>query len=211
MADWIPGDTINCVYLVMVVVGLLYTILQLIGADFGADLDVGAPDIDFDIGDFHIGGVSIDIDAPDVDIGSGMLHLPALSPFTIASAMTGAGAAGIVANLAFNVSWLASLFWAAGGAFLLGGVIQLFVGSFLLKSQGSSQVRVSQLAGAIAEVTVPIERERNGQIAFVVQGRRVTYRARSEGHVDIPRGAQVTIIRMVGGTAVVRLLVEEER
>jgi hypothetical protein len=58
--------------------------------------------------------------------------------------------------------------------------------------------------GTIAEVTIPIPADSNGQIAFVFQGRRVTYSARSTGDQSIPRGAQVQIVRVVGGTAVVR-------
>lgn len=214
MADWIPGDSINCIYFVFVMIGLVYTVISVIGADLGGDVDVGGPDLDFHIGDFDIAGihvpdVDLGVDAPDIDVGGEAFHLPALSPFTVASALTGAGASGIVATLVFNVSWGVSILWALGGAVLLGGAIQLFVGSFLLKSQGSSQLQVGQMAGKIAEVTVPIESQRNGQIAFVVQGRRATYRARSAGETEIPRGAQVEIVRVVGGTAVVRRLEEE--
>ena len=80
MFEWVPGDTINCVYFTFVCIGLIYTIISLIGADFGGDIDVGGPDFDFHIGDFDIGGVDIPeidigMDAPDVDVG-GPLQLP---------------------------------------------------------------------------------------------------------------------------------------
>jgi membrane protein implicated in regulation of membrane protease activity len=209
MLDWIPGDSINCIYFALVAVGLIYTVIALIGADFGGDVDVGGPDIDFHIGGFDVAGVEVPpldlgVGSPEVDIGGASLQLPSITPFAIASFITGFGAAGIIANLAFDVSALASLLWAALGGLVLGGATQLFFGVFLLRSQGSSEVRVAGLAGIVAEVTIPIPAHSNGQVAFVYQGRRVTYSARSSENREIPRGAQVKILRVVGGTAVVR-------
>jgi membrane protein implicated in regulation of membrane protease activity len=209
MFDWIGGNSINCIYFAFVAVGLIYTIIALIGADFGGDVDVGGPDIDFHVGGFDVAGfdvpeVDLGVDSPDVDIGGASVHLPSITPFTISSFITGFGAAGIIANLAFHVSAIVSLLWAALGGFVFGGLTQLFFGVFLLRSQGSSEVRVGGLAGTVAEVTIPIPPESNGQIAFVYQGRRVTYSARSSRNQEIRRGTQVQILRVVGGTAVVR-------
>jgi membrane protein implicated in regulation of membrane protease activity len=209
MFEWIPGDSINCIYFALVAVGLIYTVIALIGADFGGDVDMGGPDIDFHVGGFDVAGVEVPeldfgVDSPEVDIGGASLQLPSITPFTIASFITGFGAAGIVANLAFQVSALVSLLWAALGGLVLGGATQLFFGVFLLRSQGSSEVRISGLVGTIAEVTIPIPADSNGQIAFVYQGRRVTYSARSAGKQQLLRGDQVEILRVVGGTAIVR-------
>ena len=214
MFEWVPGDSINCIYFALVAVGLIYTVISLIGADFGGDVEVGGPDIDFHVGGFDVAGIEVPgvdlgVDSPDIDIGGASLQLPSITPFAIASFVTGFGAAGIVANLAFQVSALASLLWAALGGFVLGGATQLFFGIFLLRSQGSSEVRVVGLTGTIAEVTIPIPAKSNGQIAFVYQGRRVTYRARSAEKQAIPRGSQVRILRVVGGTAVVRAAEDE--
>ena len=208
MADWIPGDTINCVYMALVAIGLIYTVISLVGADLGSDVDVGGPDLDIHIGELdiagvHVPGVDIGVDAPDVDVGGG-LQLPAISPFSIASFVTGFGAAGMFANLAFGVSAVRSLLWAGLGGLLLGGAMQIFFGAVLLKSQGSSEVRLARLRGRVAQVTVPIRQGSSGQVAFVVRGRRVTYGARAEGDEEIARGAQVEIIRIVGGSVIVR-------
>ena len=78
--------------------------------------------------------------------------------------------------------------------------MQFFFGAILLRSQGSSEVRVSAMEGTLAEVTVPIPEESNGQIAFIAQGRRVTFVARDADNGAIPRGRQVEIVRVVGGT-----------
>lgn len=214
MANWVPGDTINCVYFAMVAIGLLWTVISLIGADFDTDVDVGGPDLDFHVGDFdvagvHVPGVDLGVDSPDVDVG-GAVHLPSISSFAIAAFITGFGGAGIIANLAFGVSAAISLLWAVLGGLVGGGAMQILFGAILLKSQGSSEVRVSNLKGMHAEVTVPIEEGANGQIAFVAAGRRVTYSARAVGDVSIGRGEQVEIVRVVGGTAMVRPAVDEE-
>ena len=212
MAEWVPGDSINCVYFALVAIGLIYTVISLIGADFGSDVDLGGGDFDFHVGEFDVAGVHVPdmdfgMDAPDADVG-GAIDMPSLSPFAIASFITGFGAAGIIANLAFEVSAIISLLWATLGGLLLGGAMQFIFGAILLKSQGSSQVRVAQMKGTIAEVTVPISAGGNGQIAFVAQGRRVTYVARAAGDTAVPRGEQVEIVRVVGGTAVVRRIEE---
>ena len=212
MAEWVPGDSINCVYFALVAIGLIYTIISLIGADFGSDVDLGGADFDFHVGEFDVAGVhvpdlDIGMDAPDVDVG-GAIDVPSLSPFAIASFITGFGATGIIANLAFEVSAIISLLWATLGGLLLGGAMQFIFGAILLKSQGSSQVRVAQMTGTIAEVTVPISAGGNGQIAFVARGRRVTYVARAAGDAAISRGEKVEIVRIVGGTAVVRRIEE---
>jgi membrane protein implicated in regulation of membrane protease activity len=213
MAEWIPGDSINCVYFALVAIGLAYTIISLIGADFGGDVDVGGPDIDFHIGDFdvgdiHVPAVDLGVDAPDVDVG-GSIHMPSLSPFAIASFVTGFGAAGIISSLGFAVSWIVSLLWATLGGLLVGGAMQFLFGAILLRSQGSSEVRVAQMQGTRAEVTVPISEGGNGQIAFVAQGRRVTFVARAADSGTIARGVQVEILRVVGGTAVVRPVADQ--
>jgi membrane protein implicated in regulation of membrane protease activity len=203
MAEWVPGDSINCVYFALVAIGLIYTVISLIGADFGSDVDLGG----FDVAGVHVPDMDIGMDAPDMDVG-GAIGMPALSPFAIASFITGFGASGIIANLAFEVSAIISLLWASLGGLLLGGAMQFIFGAILLKSQGSSQVRVARMKGIIAEVTVPISAGGNGQIAFVARGRRVTYVARAAGDTAIPRGEQVEIVRVVGGTAVVRRIEE---
>lgn len=208
MAEWIPGESINCVYFALVAIGLAWTIISLVGADFGGDVDVGGADLDFHIGGFDVAGVHVPeldfgVDAPDVD-GGGSVHLPLLSPYVMASFATGFGAAGIISTLAFNATAFVSLIWATLGGILLGGAMQFFFGAILLRSQGSSEVRVSSMEGTLAEVTVPIPEESNGQIAFIAQGRRVTFVARDVDNGAIPRGRQVEIVRVVGGTAVVR-------
>jgi hypothetical protein len=110
----------------------------------------------------------------------------------------------MISNMAFNASAGISLLWALFGGLLVGGVMQLFYGGVLLKSQGSSEVRVSKLAGKIAGISIPIAEGGIGQIVFVSQGKRVTFAARSANNQPISRGTQVQIVQIVGSTALVR-------
>lgn len=214
MSAWGAAEWINCVYFAAVAIGLIWTILSLIGADFDTDvdLDVGGPDLDIHLGDFDLGGVHVPdmdvaLDSPDVPAGGGV-NLPSISSFTISSFLAGFGGAGIIANLAFEVSIWWSVVIATVGGLVLGGAMQFIFGAVLLKAQGSSEVRVSSLRGVVAQVTVPIAPKRLGQIAFVSGGRRVTYPARAESDFELARGAQVRIVQMVGGTALVRQIEE---
>ena len=215
MFDWGAAEWINCVYFAAVAIGLIWTVLSLIGADFDTDvdLDVGGPDLDFHLGNFDLGGVHVPdmdvaLDSPDIPAGGGV-NLPSISSFTISSFLAGFGGAGIIANLAFQISIWWSVVVATAGGLLLGGAMQLIFGAILLKAQGSSEVRVSKLRGAVAEVTVPITAGGLGQIAFVSGGRRVTYSARAESGEEVARGARVSVLQVVGGTALVRQVEEK--
>jgi hypothetical protein len=50
----------------------------------------------------------------------------------------------------------------------------------------------------------PIPVDSVGEVAFVAQGGRVTYTAKSAGPSPIARGTTVVIEKVVGGVAVVR-------
>ena len=77
-----------------------------------------------------------------------------------------------------------------------------------IKPQGSSEVRVAEMAGTIAEIITPIPENGLGEIAFVAQGGRMTYSARHNHNGKIDRGTPVRILRVVGGIAYVEPIVE---
>ncbi|MGQ9628184.1 MAG: hypothetical protein ACUVV0_14935 [Anaerolineae bacterium] len=192
--------TLNCIYFLLVAVGVIYTLFILIA---GGLHEIQLPDIDIDVGE--IGGVNM----PDVHVetpGSfdhGEVGLTSLSPITIASFVTGFGAFGIISTQMFNVSPKASILWAALGAFLVGGVVHIaFI--YVFAPQTSSEVRLAELVGKAAEVTVPIPAEGTGKITLIARGARVTYGARSATGRPIGRGTIVTIEEMAGSMALVK-------
>ena len=150
---------------------------------------------DTDVGDISFG----DVDSFDM----GSVEVSPISPITISTFITTFGGIGIIARQAFGFAVPASLITATGSGLLLSGLMFLFYSKFLIGSQGSSEVRVQQLVGQTAEVTVPISEKGVGEIALVAQRARVTYPARSSRGTAIERGTLVVIDQMMGTQALV--------
>jgi membrane protein implicated in regulation of membrane protease activity len=157
----------------------------------GADIHIGGPDI-------AVGG----IDTPDVSVSP-------LSPITIASFVTTFGGIGVLCLQFFQIDPRMSLVWATGGGLAVSGVMFLLYGQVLVRLQGSSEVRRSEIIGLEAEVTVPIGENTPGQVTYSTKSGRMSSMARSVNGVAIPRGQFVKIVRMVGQVVLVRLLDSE--
>jgi hypothetical protein len=184
-------DTLNCFYLVLVGAGVLYGIVIVVTGGIH-DLG-GAIHLPFDIG-MH--------GAPD--LGRGDTSVPSLSPVTIASFVTAFGASGIFATVGFGAPGGVSVLIAAVGGFVMAAIAHFAFGYFLIAPQGSSEVTERDIIGATAEVTAPIPINGTGEVAFIAQGGRVSYPARSLDRVALPRGTTVTVIEMVGSIVGVR-------
>jgi len=184
---------LDCAYFLAFGIGLLWAIFIVVTGGLGGDVDV--PDVDMP--DFDVG----DVDTFDV----GSVEVSPISPITISTFITAFGAVGIISRQLFDIAGPISLLWSTLGGLLLSGVMFLFYSRFLIGSQGSSEVRVSQLVGLIAEVIAPIPEDGVGEIAVVAQGSRVTYPARSSQGTAIRRGSLVVIDQMLGTQALVSL------
>jgi hypothetical protein len=182
---------LDCAYFLSFAVGLIWALFVVISGGLGGDVDVP----DADVSGFDVG----DVDGFDV----GSVDVSPISPITISTFITTFGAIGIIARQLFDVTGPFSLLWSTGGGLLLAGAMFLFYSRFLIGSQGSSEVRVGQLAGLTAEVIAPIPEDGIGEIAVVAQGSRVTYPARSSRGASIKRGALVVIDQMLGTQALV--------
>ncbi len=185
-----PGLTV--VYLALLGVGILYAVFILIG---GGLHDVHLPHLDLPLGG-HVdlpGGV----DTPEVGV-------PSLSPITIASFVTAFGGFGLIAQGLLEVSARWSLLWAAGGGLLVAVIAHFAFGYFFIAPQGSSEVRFKDVVGAVGEVSTPIPAEGLGEVAFVAQGGRVSYPAKSAAGVAIARGTTVVIEQLSSGVVIVR-------
>ena len=170
-------------YLVLLGIGIVYAVIILIGGGLG---EVDVPGIE-------LGG----LDGADTNI-------PALSPVAIASFVTSFGAFGLIALGLFNVSSAWSLAWAAGGALVVAVVAHFAFTYFLIRPQGSSEVRTTDIVGTVGEVITPIPADSVGEVAFVAQGGRVRYPAKSATGTPIARGTTVVIEKLVSGVVVVR-------
>ena len=206
--DLLAGfSVLNCIYLSLVIVGVLYGLFLLIA---GGLHEISLPDIDLDIGDVDLGGlhlpdmpIHLDIDSvPSFDHGE--VGVPSLSPVTIASFITAFGAFGLIATFLFNVPEKTSLLWAGLGALVVAAIAHFAFGYFLIAPQGSSEITVRDIVGKTGEVITPIPATGTGKIALVARGTRVTLGARSTTGAPIPRGTLVVVEDMVGVIALVR-------
>jgi membrane protein implicated in regulation of membrane protease activity len=202
--------TLNCVYLALFFVGLGYAIFIAIT---GGLSDIDMPNVDVDIpqidlpgdvdipgADIHIGGPDIaagGIDAPDVSVSP-------LSPITLATFVTVFGGVGVITTQLFNVSPGVSLVISVVSGLISGGGMYLFYSQFLIRSQGSSEIRHGELIGLEAEVTVPIGENVTGQVTYLTKSGRMSSMARSTDGRPIPRGQLVEIVRTSGPQVLVR-------
>jgi membrane protein implicated in regulation of membrane protease activity len=184
------GNTLNCLYGIMLGLGFLYSLLLVIGhgagdllGDVGLDFDIDA-DLDLDGG--------IDTDSAD---------LLDISTLAVASAITAVGALGIISR-AMGVGQAGSLGISIVGGLVVGAFAQAFFVYILAPTTGSVR-SADELIGAIAEVITPIPEDNLGQIAVVASGSRVTMGARTTDGTIVSRGTTVKIQRIVGGVAYV--------
>jgi len=189
---------LNLLYLALLAIGVIYAVIILIGGGLG---NLHLPGLDIDVGGHEIGPVHVDVGA---DVGHPEVKVPSLSPVTVASFITAFGAFGLIATGLFEASSRASLGWAAAGGVVVAVIAHFAFGYFLIAPQGSSEVRIKDIVGAVGEVITSIPPDSVGEVAFVAQGGRVTYTAKSAGGSPIARGTTIVIEKVVGGVAVVR-------
>ena len=189
---------LTLLYLALLGIGIIYAVIILIG---GALHDVHIPGLDLHVGAHEIGPVHVDVGG---DVGHPEVNVPSLSPVTVASFVTAFGAFGLIALGLFDTTARWSLAWAAGGGLVVAVIAHFAFGYFLIAPQGSSEVKLRDIVGAVAEVITPIPADSVGEVAFVAQGGRITYTAKSASGMPIARGTTVVIEKVVGGVAVVR-------
>jgi hypothetical protein len=208
------GSALNCVYGAALLIGFLYALFLLLfqgvghafdlhGIElFGHELDLGglfdSPGGHIDIGAGH----GIDVDHAGHDVSG--LSMLAISGFT-----TAFGAFGLASATLLKAPPILSLLAASIGGVLVGGAAQIFFIQVLSQST-SSNIQLSSIKGTSAQVTVPIPATGMGQIAFVLNGQRMTLSARSSARVDVPRASQVVIDSILDGIAYVSLDTETE-
>jgi len=216
MGDILSANGLNCIYFVLFIIGVGYAIFILISGGLSEidlpQVDVDIPqinlpgDVDIPGADIHLGGPDIaagGLDAPDVSVSP-------LSPITIASFITAFGGIGVIASQFFKIDARWSLLWATGGAVVLSGLMFLFYSQVLIRSQGSSEVKASEIVGLPAEVSVPIGKGVTGQVAYATKAGRMLSMAKAVDGEEIARGQLVKIVRVVGPIALVKAISTEE-
>ncbi len=130
-------------------------------------------------------------------------HFPFFSPLALATLFACIGGYGLIALYGFRASDAASILAAIPAAVATAYLITYAGWRIVGSSRGSSQIRLQDLAGAHAEVITPIPKDGLGEVAALVGGQRYTAPAREAHGREVPRGAQVKVLRMVGSTLLV--------
>ena len=178
------GFSAFAVFLGIASIGFLILVVSFLSGELFEHGDLAGHDADFH-GDVHGG--------PGVSIFSTRI----LSVFV--TAFGGFGAIGIHLGHSVEVSTAMGV----GGGLVFGTIIYLFA-SFLFSQQASSEVRVSDLAGSTAQVSVAIPKAGLGQVRCTMGESVVEKIARSQDGEPIPVNTLVKIEAVVGETVVVR-------
>jgi hypothetical protein len=170
------------VFLGIAAFGFFFLLFSFLGGDLFGHGDLGGHDIGAH-GEVH-GGVSF-------------FSTRVLSVFV--TAFGGFGAIGTNLGYSTGVSTVMGL----GGGVLFGGMIYLFA-SFLFSQQASSDIRMSELVGGTAQVTVAIPKGGVGQVRMTMGESAVEKIARAHDGGEISVGTLVKIDSVEGEAILVR-------
>ena len=175
------------------------------GHDVSHDLHVGH-DAGHDVGAGHEVGLGHDMGHPDV-----ATHLSPFSMPVLSTCMVFFGGTGLLLEKALPVRLPSIIAVPIAGAsgFVFAALAFVAIDAFMRHAQGTSHISAHQLAGVEAEVITPIPAEGLGEIAYSTPTGRASCPARAEEGALIPKNSMVSIVRVVGNTAVVRELMDE--
>jgi membrane protein implicated in regulation of membrane protease activity len=136
--------------------------------------------------------------------GAASFHFPFFSPLAVATLLAALGGYGLIAQHGFGASDAASILAAIPLALVTAYAVTYAGWKLAAGSRGSSVIRLEQLRGAAAEVTVPIPAGGVGEAAALLAGgHRFTAPAREAEGREVPRGTAVTVVSLLGTTLVV--------
>lgn len=165
--------------------GFLFLLFMLfVGEIFGADHEIGAHDVSIDHGDADSGG------GPSI-----------FSARIMAAFLTAFGVGGVVGRY-YGLSHVAASGAGVVAGIVMSGIVFQFA-KVLYSQQASSGIRMADLVGRSAEVSVAIPDGGVGQIALSFAGERSEHIARSADGRGLGRGAEVVITAVRGDAVVV--------
>jgi membrane protein implicated in regulation of membrane protease activity len=192
-------------YLALAVLGAGYLLFSVFlgHSDFGhgegADAGAHGSDAHMDYGVDAGGHASASAHAPH----AAEFHFPFFSPLALATLFACIGGYGLIALYGFHAEDAVSILVAIPAAVVTAYLITYAGWRIVGSSRGSSQIRLQDLVGVYAEVITPIPKEGLGEVAALVSGQRYTAPAREARGREVPRGAQVKVLKMVGSTLLV--------
>lgn len=159
-----------------------------------------------ELGDLFGGGHGGDVGhaaGADAHGGHG-LHVPAVNFGTVTAFMTWFGGIGYLFTGYSRVVAVAIFAIAAMGGLVGAGLVFLFMAKVLAPDQVPMNPADYYLPGTLGRVTVTIPAGGTGEIVYTQAGTRKTVAARGEDGMEIPRGAEVVVLRYERGIAYAR-------
>jgi membrane protein implicated in regulation of membrane protease activity len=136
-------------------------------------------------------------------VGASTFHFPFFSPLAVATLFGSLGAWGLIVKHGFEAGDGPSLAIALPLAAVTAYAVTYAAWRLVTASRATSAFSLTDLVGASGEVLTPIPAGGTGEVAATVGGQRFTGPAREAYGLAVPRGAPVTIVRVVGATLVV--------
>jgi membrane-bound ClpP family serine protease len=166
--------------LIALICGLLMVTMFIFG-DFGGDMDM---DVDMDMGHVELG-------YGDFDAGLSPLSLPIMLMFG-----TSFGTFGYLFEQLIDNALIVP-FLSIGVSALVAGVMYFLILNIFVKTQTSSDIKLSNLVGEDAIVSIPIKEGSIGQIIVTTEerGRTILSAVSDE---EIPSDAIVAITKVMG-------------
>ena len=131
-------------------------------------------------------------------------HFPFFSPLALATVVAAIGGYGLIAKYALDAGDGASLALALPAALATAYGVTWVGWRLVSGSRASSLIRLQDLAGTTAEVTVPIPAGGVGEAVAIAGAQRFAAPAREVDGRAVARGVTVTIVAASGPTVVVR-------
>ncbi len=167
---------INIYVLIALICGLLMIVMFFLGG-FGGDVDVDMGHIDLGYGDF--------------DAGLSPLSLPIMLMFG-----TSFGTFGFLFEQFIDNIYIVP-FLSIGVSALVAGIMYVLILNIFVKTQTSSDIKLSNLVGVDALVSIPVKEGAIGQIIVTTEerGRTILSAVSDE---EIPTDSMVTITKIMG-------------
>ncbi|MCB9420884.1 MAG: hypothetical protein H6667_13840 [Ardenticatenaceae bacterium] len=185
LQEFLASGTLNLIYAVLILISFVFAVITLIGAEAGDALDMD---------------MNVDVDA---DTG---IDLASVSPFAMAMFGATFGLTGLITRIWFDMEAVPSILWSVGVGIVAGGLAQVLFIYVLSPSRSSHFSLADDAVGREVEVIVTIPSNGLGQIAYDNISGRVTLGARSVDGKELKRGTAVTIEKVTGRVAFVRLV-----
>lgn len=130
-------------------------------------------------------------------------HFPFFSPLALATLVAAIGGWGLIAKYALGAGDAASLAMAIPAAMATAYFVTWAGWRIVSGARANSVISLQDLAGRVAEVTIPIPSGGVGEASVLVDGERYAAPARETAGGAVARGAAVTIVA-AGPTLLVR-------